>query len=57
METKSNIGILGAGRMGQTLARLFVKAGYRVTLSNSRGPASLAEIVAKLGTRTSAGTP
>lgn len=45
METTLKIGILGAGRMGQTLARLLVKAGYRVKLANSRGPDSLAEIV------------
>lgn len=43
--------------MGQTLARLLVKAGYRVKLANSRSPDSLAEIVAELGTLASAATP
>lgn len=57
MEKTLEIGILGAGRMGQTLARLLVKASYRVKLANSRGPDSLAEIVAELGTLASAGTP
>jgi len=57
METTLKIGILGAGRMGQTLARLLVKAGYRVKLANSRSPESLAEIVAELGTLASSGTP
>ena len=57
MEITFKIGILGAGRMGRTLARLLVKAGYRVKLANSRGPDSLAEIVAELGTLASAGTP
>jgi predicted dinucleotide-binding enzyme len=44
-------GILGAGRMGRTLARLLVDAGHHVRLANSRGPASLAEVVAALGPR------
>ena len=57
METTLNIGILGAGRMGQALARLLVKAGYWVKLSNSRGPDWLAGIVAELGSLASAGTP
>jgi predicted dinucleotide-binding enzyme len=39
------IGIIGAGRIGGTLARLFARAGHDVALSNSRGPASLAETV------------
>jgi hypothetical protein len=43
------VGILGAGRMGSTLARLFVDAGHDVRLANSRGPASLAALVAGLG--------
>jgi predicted dinucleotide-binding enzyme len=51
-----DIGIIGAGRMGTTLARLFVDAGHRVKLSNSRGPASLADLVAELGPAASAGT-
>ncbi len=44
-----NIGIIGAGRMGSTLARLFVAAGHRVRLTNSRDPDSLAPLVAELG--------
>lgn len=52
-----DIGFLGAGHMGQTLARLLIGAGHRVQLSNSRGPASLRSIVAGLGSRASAGTP
>jgi predicted dinucleotide-binding enzyme len=51
-----DIGIIGAGRMGTTLARLFVDAGHRVKLSNSRGPASLADLVAELGPNASAGS-
>jgi 8-hydroxy-5-deazaflavin:NADPH oxidoreductase len=43
------IGILGAGRMGRTLARLLIDAGHDVRLANSRGPASLDALVAELG--------
>jgi 8-hydroxy-5-deazaflavin:NADPH oxidoreductase len=48
------VGILGAGRMGRTLARLFVDAGHDVRIANSRGPASLADLVAGLGPRAAA---
>lgn len=43
------IGIIGAGHVGSTAARLFVKAGHEVALSNSRGPESLRGLVAELG--------
>lgn len=43
------IGIIGAGRMGQALTSLFVRAGHEVVLANSRGPASLAELAARFG--------
>lgn len=52
-----HIGILGAGRMGQALARLLVGAGYSVRLANSRGPDSLADLVAELGPQAAASTP
>lgn len=45
----SDIGFIGAGRMGTALAELFVGAGRRVVLSNSRGPSSLDALVARLG--------
>lgn len=44
-----NIGIIGAGHIGSTAARLLVKAGHEVAVSNSRGPASLRSLVAELG--------
>jgi 8-hydroxy-5-deazaflavin:NADPH oxidoreductase len=50
------IGIIGAGRIGGTVARLFVNAGHDVALSNSRGPDSLRELVTKLGSRPHATT-
>lgn len=51
------IGILGAGQMGQTLARLALAGGHQVKFANHRGPESLAELVAELGPGASAGTP
>jgi hypothetical protein len=44
-----NIGIIGAGNIGATAARLFTRAGHQVALSNSRGPDSLAALVQELG--------
>lgn len=43
------IGILGAGRIGGTAAKLFSRAGHEVALSNSRGPGSLASLASSLG--------
>ena len=43
------IGILGAGNIGATAARLFVAAGHDVALSNSRGPETLRKLVKELG--------
>jgi 8-hydroxy-5-deazaflavin:NADPH oxidoreductase len=50
-------GTIGAGNIGLALARHVVEAGYPVTISNSRGPQSLAGIVADLGPLATAGTP
>jgi hypothetical protein len=44
-----NIGIIGAGHIGGTAARLFVKAGHEVAVSNSRGPASLRSLATEIG--------
>jgi 8-hydroxy-5-deazaflavin:NADPH oxidoreductase len=43
------IGMIGAGHIGGTLARLFVAAGHEVAVSNSRGPETLASFVDELG--------
>ena len=51
-----NIGIIGAGHIGATLARLFVDAGHEAAVSNSRGPATLGAVVAELGPRAHAMT-
>jgi predicted dinucleotide-binding enzyme len=45
------IGIVGTGYIGSNAARLFVRAGHDVVLSNSRGGAGLDELVAELGSR------
>jgi predicted dinucleotide-binding enzyme len=50
------IGIIGAGRIGGTAARLLVAAGHEVGLSNSRGPLSLRDDVERLGPRACAMT-
>jgi predicted dinucleotide-binding enzyme len=53
----SRIGIIGAGHIGSTAAKLFIDAGHEVAVSNSRGPDSLADLVAELGPRARALTP
>jgi 8-hydroxy-5-deazaflavin:NADPH oxidoreductase len=53
----STIGLIGSGHIGGTIARLAVKAGHNVVLSNRRGPDSLADLVAELGPNARAGTP
>jgi len=52
----TRIGIIGAGHIGSTLARGLVDHGYDVVISNSRGPESLAPLVAELGDNAKAGT-
>ena len=51
------IGIIGAGHIGSQVARLAVANGYRVVISNSRGPETLAGLVAELGPNARAATP
>ncbi|HKO93164.1 MAG TPA: NAD(P)-binding domain-containing protein, partial [Polyangiaceae bacterium] len=52
----TTIGFIGAGKIGSQLARLSIKNGYQVVLSNSRGPESLAELVQELGPQARAAT-
>lgn len=56
-EDVTTIALIGAGRIGGTVARLAVAGGYDVVLSNSRGPETLAELVGELGPHASAATP
>ena len=53
----ATIGIIGAGQIGSQIARLAVASGHDVILSNSRGPETLADLVAELGPRARADTP
>jgi predicted dinucleotide-binding enzyme len=53
----STIGLIGAGHIGSQVARLAVTHGYDVVISNSRGPETLADLVAELGARARAATP
>jgi 8-hydroxy-5-deazaflavin:NADPH oxidoreductase len=46
-----DVGIIGAGRLGQALAQVAVRAGRSVAISNSRGPASLDMVASALGAR------
>lgn len=52
----TTIGIIGAGHIGSQIARKAVDLGYDVVISNSRGPETLADLVAKLGPRARAAT-
>jgi predicted dinucleotide-binding enzyme len=45
----TTIGFIGAGKIGSQLARLSIKNGYQVVLSNSRGPETLGALVQELG--------
>ncbi|WP_159615459.1 NADPH-dependent F420 reductase [Arthrobacter zhaoguopingii] len=50
------LGLIGSGLIGSQLARLAVSHGFHVVLSNSRGPETLADLVAELGPRARAAT-
>lgn len=52
----TTVGFVGSGNIGGTVARLAVAAGHRVVLSNSRGPDTLADLVAQLGPSARAAT-
>jgi 8-hydroxy-5-deazaflavin:NADPH oxidoreductase len=54
--TDEPIGIIGAGRLGQALARTARRADRTVVIANSRGPESLASVVDALGAGITAGT-
>ena len=53
----ATIGFIGSGSQGGRIARLSVAAGYDMVLSNSRGPASLADLVSEIGPHARAATP
>ncbi|MCQ1957104.1 NADPH-dependent F420 reductase [Arthrobacter sp. zg-Y826] len=51
------IGFIGSGNIGSQLARLAVKQGYDVVLSNSRDPETLQVLIMELGEHARAATP
>jgi predicted dinucleotide-binding enzyme len=51
------IGLIGAGHIGSQVARLAVRSGHSVVISNSRGPETLADLVKELGASARAATP
>jgi predicted dinucleotide-binding enzyme len=52
----TTIGLIGAGNIGSQVARGAIANGYDVVISNSRGPETLAELVAELGPKATAAT-
>src|SRR6476660_7957278 len=50
------IGIIGSGAIGTAFARTLSRAGIKATISNSRGPDSLKELMRELGPSIKAGT-
>jgi len=55
-EDLTSIGIIGAGRVGQTMAKISRRDGRQVVIANRRGPQSLTPVVQALGDGVSAGT-
>lgn len=49
MNTPTKIALVGTGNIGSVVARLSANAGLEVYISNSRGPASLADLASELG--------
>lgn len=52
----NSVGIIGAGRLGQAMARTALRAGRDVVIANSHGPESLTSVTSALGEGASAGT-
>ena len=52
----TTIGLIGAGHIGSQIARLAVRSGYEVVISNSRGPETLSALARELGPEARAAT-
>lgn len=52
-----NIGIIGSGRIGSTVGRLWIQAGHHVLFSFSRQPEKLLALAASIGQNVRIGTP
>ena len=48
------IGIIGAGNIGGTAAKLFVEAGHEIAIANSRGAGTLTDLTNELGEKAQA---
>jgi predicted dinucleotide-binding enzyme len=44
-----NIGIIGAGMIGETLARRLAQLGHQIAIANSRGPQTLRALASEVG--------
>lgn len=44
-----NVGIIGAGLIGKTLAKKFSAAGHHVTLADARGVAAIQDVAQQAG--------
>lgn len=53
----TTIGLIGAGKIGSQVARLAIRHGYQVVISNSRGPETLEALVGELGPGARAASP
>jgi predicted dinucleotide-binding enzyme len=53
----TDVGIIGAGRLGQAMARVGLRAGRSVVIANSRGPETLTSVASALGEGVAAGSP
>ena len=54
--TEKSVGVIGAGRIGQAMARTAQRADRRVVIANNRGPQTLTSLVQALGEGVTAGT-
>lgn len=48
---RMKVGIIGAGNIGGTLTRRLAALGHEIAVANSRGPETLAALVAETGAR------
>src|SRR5688572_32307045 len=44
-----NIGIIGAGMIGETLERRLAQLGHQIAIANSRGPQTLRDLASAVG--------
>ncbi|GHF06624.1 NADP oxidoreductase [Pseudolysinimonas yzui] len=52
----TTFGIIGSGNIGSNVAKAVIARGHSVVIANSRGPASLADLIADLGPSARAAT-